>query len=112
MLAALPGRKKYFSTQRLVPQNFLPTKNEMIKQGKLTLAADWEVLVKSQESFSKKKWIVSSDATWRHMNVRIQFKTKTHFLCSAKGWVLAIASGGDLLTLRVTYPSSLPTTWV
>ena len=72
MLVALPGRKKYFSTQRLVPQNFLPTKNEMIKQGKLTLAADWEVLVKSQESFSKKKWIVSSDDTWHHMIVSKQ----------------------------------------
>ena len=61
--AALPGRQNYFSAQRLVPQSFLPTNTEMIKKGRLRLAADWEVLVKSQENFSKKKWIASSDAT-------------------------------------------------
>ena len=76
---ALPGRQKYFSSQRLVPQSFLPTKTEMIKQGKQRLAADWETLVKAQENFSKKKLIASSDAAWRHMNVRIQFKTSPRF---------------------------------
>ena len=77
--AALPGRQKYFSSQRLVPQSFLPTKTEMIKQGKLRLAADWEILVKAQENVSTKKWIASSDANCRHMNVRIQFKTSPRF---------------------------------
>jgi hypothetical protein len=58
-----------------VPQNFLATKAEMMKQGKLRMAADWEILVTAQKELSKKNWIASSDATWRHMNVRIQFKT-------------------------------------
>ena len=78
-LAALPGNQKFFLTQRLVPQSFIPTKNEMIRQAKLKLAADWERLVLSQEGSSKKKWISSRDATWRHMNVRIQFKTNPRF---------------------------------
>jgi hypothetical protein len=78
-LATLPGKKKYFSTQRLVPQSFIPTMNEMIKQAKQKLASDWEKLVISQDRTSKKKWISSKDATWRHINVRIQFKTTPRF---------------------------------
>jgi hypothetical protein len=78
-LAELQGKRRYFTTQRLVPQNFIPTKNEMIKQAKQKLAADWEKLVISKESSSKKKWISSGDATWRHMNVRLQFKMTPRF---------------------------------
>ena len=70
---------KYFTTQRQVPQSFLPTKKEMIKQAQLKLASDWQKLVISQEATSKKKWMSSRDATWSHFNVRIQFKTAPRF---------------------------------
>ena len=49
------------------------------------MAADWETLLTAQRGLSKKNWIVSSDATWRHMNVRIQFKTSPRFSVWVEG---------------------------
>ena len=49
------------------------------------MAADWEILVTSQGNFSKKKWKGSSDATWQHMNMRIQFKTSPRFSVWVEG---------------------------
>ena len=71
--------EKFFTSQRLVPQSFIPTKNEMIQQGKHKLAQDWENLVTSQVDISKKNWIYAKEATWRLMNVRIQFKMTPRF---------------------------------
>ena len=78
-LEHLSRQEKYFTTQRLVPQSFIPTKNEMLLQGKHKLAQDWENLVSSQADISKKQWVYAKEATWRHMNVRIQFKMTPRF---------------------------------
>ena len=75
----LPSREKFFTTQRLVPQSFISTKNEMLNQGKHKLAYDWEKLVTAQNTTSRKKWMHSRDATWRQMGVRLQFKMTPRF---------------------------------
>jgi hypothetical protein len=78
-LANLPTREKFFTTQRLVPQSFIPTKNEMLTQAKHKMAQDWELLVSSQLETSRKKWIYAKETTWRLMAVRIQFKMTPRF---------------------------------
>ena len=78
-LANRPIREKFFTTQRLVPQSFISTKNEMINRGKQKMALDWEKLVTDQKDISKKTWSHAREATWRHMVVRLQFKMTPRF---------------------------------